>query len=155
MSLGDYLGKQPVPQPAQPAPYPLPPGYRTSGFWMTFASLTITILAFFRIVGPGDHQNLISFLGNTLEGIAILLPQVFIVGRYVKLRAEERIAQIQQVHETEKVDSQKQLQELINQQVAIQIALLKQEPPHPERETKPKKTRKVRTPKKGKTNDTI
>jgi hypothetical protein len=126
MSIDDYVGSSSrVPS----RPYTPTPAYRTSGFWMTFATILVSILVWFGLISQDNSYGLTNFLGNALEGVAILIPQTFVVYRYLKSRNEQQNNWLKQEAEYQQVESQKQLQELINKQVEAQIKLLKTEPP--------------------------
>ena len=117
------------------APNPTPPvatigpAYTTSGFWLTLASILVSMLVCFHVLNNDPHADLVNFLGRSMEGTAILLPQVFVLGRFLKQRTVEHQAQHEQIIEQQRINSQEQTQKLIDEQVAKQIALLMQNPP--------------------------
>lgn len=131
-SIEDYISKPPLPAPAVRTNRPIStikPGYKTSEFWLTCATLVVSLLVMFKLVGPGDHQSLVDVVGSGFEWLACLLPQSFILVKYFKARSAARIAEQQKHAEEEKTRSNKELAELIQAQVTQAVALLKEQPP--------------------------
>ena len=129
-SIEDYISKPPTPAVGTNRPVStIKPGYRTSEFWLTCATLVVSLLVLLKVVGPGSHQSLVDVIGSGFEWIACLLPQSFIVVKYFKGRAAARAAEQQKHIEEEKARSNKELAELIQAQVTQAVALLKEQPP--------------------------
>ncbi len=76
-----------------PVPAPIKPGYKTSEFWLTLASVLVGSSFLFGVIGSETKDSLTSALQHGVESIFLVGGQFFVLCRYIKSRKEAKIAE--------------------------------------------------------------
>lgn len=99
------------------------PGYKTSEFWLTLASVLVGSSFLFGVIGSETKDSLTSALQHGVESIFLVGGQIFILCRYIRSRKEAKIAEEVKKQQEEHT---KLVEELRAEQKALLEAQLEQ-----------------------------
>lgn len=130
------------------------PGYKTSEFWLTLASVLVGTSFLFGVIGSEAKDTLTSSLQHGVESVFLIGGQAWALGRYIKSRKDAKVAAASEEKEKEhkalleEVKKEQeatfaarvaQLEAELETKLAAEKAKIKKKPAAPRRKKRPPK----------------